>query len=355
MTKEQYLKLAQKIADGSASDEEIARYNASFEAFQQEATEPEADLDQLQAESFQRIQRELQPKVRPLWPRIAAAASILIACGVGGYFILHRPAGQAQQTAAIQIKPGSNGAILTLSNGHKIVLDQTKPGSIAQGIQKTGDSVLTYQDGQEVAYNTLETPRGKQYQIILPDGSKVWLNAASSLKYPTAFNGPDRTVELTGEAYFAVVHNSQQPFKVKTASQTIEDIGTEFNVNSYADEAESKTTLVEGAISVNGKTMRPGQQAITQNNSLAIKDVDTEEATAWKHGNFQFEHTDVQTAMRQLARWYDVQIKYEGNFEQVHYTGNVPRRSDISDVLKALKETGGTHFKIEGKTITVTP
>jgi len=312
-----------------------------------------------------------QAKVRHLWPRIAAAASIILALSVGGYFILHKSKtpNYAANNVKQDIKPGTNGAILTLANGQKVILEQAKAGKIISqngaDLRKAGDSLLVYQPGtaaenNAASYNTLETPKGKQYSVVLPDGSKVWLNAASSLKYPTAFTGNERKVELTGEAYFEVVHNNKQPFRVVTANQTIEDIGTYFNINAYQDEPVIKTTLLEGSIKIseNGRSaiLKPGEQAQIMVNSSKINinlNADAEEAIAWKNGRTQFNNADIKSIMRMLSRWYNIDVVYQGNINESGFGGSVSRSKNISEVLKVLELTGELHFKIEGRKVTV--
>jgi ferric-dicitrate binding protein FerR (iron transport regulator) len=364
MDKQAFDELAAKIADGTASQSEKELYNAWFNTFSDE-TEWYADelgpLDERKARLFENIQTEIGRKQpRPLWQRIAAAASIVIGLSVGGYFYLHQ-APQQQTSNAIaknDIPPGHNQATLTLANGQKIIITKGLSGQLAiqnnTTINATANNIIYIaknQTGDQVSYNTLATERGEQspYPLVLADGTKVWLNAESSITFPTAFNGKERIVKLTGEAYFEVRHNDQQPFKVQTVNQTIEDIGTSFNVNAYANESVSRTTLLEGAVRVNGVLLKPGQQS----DGKQIEAVDTDEAVAWKNGNFQFDNADIKTVMRQLVRWYDVAIDYQGNLANIHYTGTVPRRSNISAVLQMLKETGGTDYKIEGKTVTI--
>jgi hypothetical protein len=264
------------------------------------------------------------------------------------------------------LAPGGNKAILTLANGAKINVGAIQNGALTaqpgtQIIKQNGQlayEVSANSNSTKISYNTLTTPKGGQYHLILADGTNVWLNAASSLKYPTAFTGSERVVELTGEAYFEVVHNSKQPFKVKTANQTIQDIGTQFNVNAYDDEEASATTLVEGSVKIydakRAMLIKPGQQYLLKSNSIAeVKsDVDIDEIVAWKNGMFQFDNADIKTIMRQISRWYNVDIEYQGQIPSSTYHGRISRNSNASAILKIL-QLSGINFTIEGRKIIV--
>jgi len=311
---------------------------------------------------------------RPLtkrWQAYAAAVIILMALGItlSKYHVR-----QEQQVLAHQqqkdLLPGSNKAILTLADGSKIALDDAKRGKIASQknviINKNAKGELIYENAKNeapvetVAMNTLTTPRGGQYEVVLPDGTRVWLNAASSLKYPVAFVGNERRVELSGEAYFEVSKDAHKPFFVKTASQTIAVLGTHFNINSYADEAATKTTLLEGSVMVTGNNnqlmvkLKPGQQSVNTINNIEVKaDADVDEAVAWKNGKFLFRDTDLHTIMRQLSRWYDVDVEYQGNVVQKHYRGRISRNVPVSEIFQILK-TSGINFTINGRKIIVT-
>ncbi|WP_439697431.1 FecR family protein [Mucilaginibacter sp. AW1-7] len=350
--------LLDKYRAGTASEEEIALLESWYLHFTEQ--EPEVLTEEERLHTFNEVWANLQVKpVRRLWPRIAAAASILLMLSAGGYFLLHKKL-QPQQVAQVKndLKPGMNGAILTLANGQKVVLEKTKTGAIATGVQKTNDSLLTYNSTDAIGYNTLETPKGRQYAVVLPDGSKVWLNAASSLKYPTKFT-TERLVELTGEAYFEVVHNSKMPFKVRTNNQITEDIGTAFNINSYGDEPNITTTLVEGAITVNKKLLKPGQAAImAKNGTIRIEKSDVEKSLAWKNGLFNFENMPLPEAMRQLSRWYDVEVEYPDGEPKTVFHGEMHRNVNASQVLDVLKFFK-VNFEIEqgtnGKKIIVKP
>lgn len=316
-------------------------------------------------------------KVIKLWPKVAAVASILLIISVGLLFYTKNKIVHQQQVAKVVHKPeevivpGSNKAFITLADGSKISLTDASSGRIAKenGVQitKTADGKLIYtllemdHPARELAYNTITTPRGGQYQIVLPDGTHVWLNAATSLKYPTSFIGKERKVELNGEAYFEVAPNKAMPFKVLNRNQEVEVLGTHFNVNSYADETETKTTLLEGRIRVfqnNTKLIRvliPGQQSVIQGNtSVIVQDGDLEETMAWKNEKFVFNDQSLAVIMRQISRWYDVDVEYSGS-KTVNkaFGGTISRFKSIDQVLEILELTGSVHFKVDGRRVIV--
>lgn len=307
------------------------------------------------------------------------AASILLVLSAGLFFYTKRvPAGPAFTKAPVQkkemITPGGNKAILTLSDGSTIILDHAKNGLLAKqagvSIQKTSDGKLLYtfaknvdsSDGGSAAsviYNKIETPVGGKYQINLPDGSTVWLNASSSLRFPALFAGKTREVELTGEAYFDVAKNKSKPFKVRSNDQIVEVLGTQFNINSYSDEGMVKTTLIEGSVKVIYKDrvvlLGPGQQFQPSHSAAKIVEADTEEVVAWKNGYFLFKDEDIQSIMRKVSRWYDVDVSYSGDIPAVGFGGNISRSKNINEVLDALQLTNAVHFKIQGRRVTVMP
>jgi transmembrane sensor len=297
-----------------------------------------------------------------LWPRIAAAASILLFLSIGGYYIFHKqPAQQTVRLLKNDIAPGHYQATLTLSNGKKIILTKGLSGLLAQQghtqINISQNNIIydaKNQTGDQISYNTLSTARGEQspYPLVLADGTKVWLNAESSITFPTEFNGAVRIVKITGEAYFEAVHNDKQPFKVQTDKETIEDIGTHFDVNAYADETH-RTTLIEGAVKVNGTLIKPGEQAIIANNSITVKKVNTGQFIAWKNGDFDFENDQITTVMHQLSRWYDIDVNYQGPANTEGFHAQISRHQNISVILQALERTNGVHFKIEGRRVTI--
>jgi transmembrane sensor len=312
--------------------------------------------------------------------RYAAAASILLFLAAGAYFYFKKQPAQPvnivhQVVPQADLVPGSNKAILTLSNGKTISLTDAKNGLLVNegktAVQKTGNGQLAYdvaagnpdQTTTPIIYNIVSTPKGGQYQLTLPDGSKVWLNAASSLKFPTAFTANNRDVELSGEAYFEVEKNKAKPFHVISNSQTIEVLGTHFNVNTYTDEPAVKTTLIEGSVKVSGGNnivmLKPGQQSAVELNggATAIRvnsDVNTNEVVAWKNGMFEFNNANIETIMRQVSRWYNVDVVYEGKLPAYHFDGEVPRNVNAQQVLQVLKGSG-LNFTIDGRRIIVKP
>jgi len=363
--------------------EEIAKEDAT--GFQPEL---QAQANEVWQQIKQKINEEkgiVKPLVSPvnekrsvsLWVRIAAAACIILALGMSTYFIWNDKNQLTSTTSKPDLvsiekdtlAPAIDKAILTLSDGRTINLDNSQSGLLAtEGatkIHKASDGKVVYESTDitpttEITYNVLSTPRGGKYDLMLSDGTKVWLNAASSIRYPSVFSGSSREVEITGEAYFEVKHDDAKPFRVKAAGQLIEDIGTAFNVNAYDDEPELKTTLVEGIIKVTVKDkaaiLKPGQQAVTNlNQPLHIKsNVDVDEAMAWHKGLFHFQDADIQTMMRQLARWYDVDISYEGPVPQRRFSGKIYRNISalkVADILSYKQ----IHFRIEGKRIIVMP
>lgn len=313
------------------------------------------------------------------WYQIGVAASLLVILSIGLYFYSNRTFDDQKTIAKSEIiqqkviiQPGGDKAVLTLSDGSKIILEDAKKGLLANqagvSIQKTADGELLYSfaknmrripeaNPSEVIYNKIETPFGGKYQINLPDGSKVWLNSASSLRFPAFFSGNTREVELNGEAFFDVAKNPDMPFKVITKDQIVEVLGTQFNINSYADEESFKTTLIEGSVKVIYKDrvilLNPGQQFQPSLKSSKVIEADTEEVTAWKDGYFLFKDEDIQSIMRKISRWYNVDVSYSGEIPDVGFGGNISRSKGIDEVLNVLQLTDAVHFKVEGRRITV--
>jgi transmembrane sensor len=307
--------------------------------------------------------------------RWAAAAVIFLGLSVLLYTYLADENKQIQHTYASDVAPGGNKAILTLSDGQKISLNDMDNGDIAKqagiAVTKTADGQLIYEiksiEGADTDHslaemtNTISTPRGGQWQVRLPDGSIVWLNAASSLTYPLTFKvGKQRRVELIGEAYFEVAKDKGHPFVVHTAKQEVEVLGTHFNINSYLDEPVTKTTLLEGSIRVaakdshNAKILKPGEQSMVSANGINISEIDVEEAVAWKNGYFMFNNEKQESIMRKISRWYNVEVEYADPLaKEVMYYGSISRFEKVSQILRKFEQTGEVRFEIKGNKITV--
>jgi transmembrane sensor len=400
MTSEQLTILINKYLSDRATPEEEQELTAWYQAAnEQEVQWPvadEAEAAALKARLLSNLQAAIHPAANirsiPFYrqTRWQVAAVILILISAGAWLWFNRssntnPVISKTTPTPVQIIPGGDKAVLTLSNGRKIVLDSAGNTTLAQQgntkVIKLNNGQLAYNTtagnaGAAVLYNKISTPKGGQYEVILPDGSHVWLNAASSLRFPTAFISNERNVELTGEAYFEVAKDASKPFKVHfTASLdgqgkdgVVEVLGTHFNINAYNDEASIKTTLLEGSVRItpaqssslearSSKILTPGQQAQLSDNSLSIRvtsDIDTEEVIAWKNGKFQFNQADIKTVMRQIARWYDVEVVYEGPLSKEKFEGEIPRNSSLTDVFRIL-ELSAVHFKTEGRKVIVMP
>lgn len=304
------------------------------------------------------------------WRKYAAAIIVLLALSIAYLFVRPIKSASSQQNlSVIQDIPAPTGskAVLTLSNGSKIILDSMHQSSLG----KQGNAIITKQsDGEiiyakvanennlDVTYNTLSTGKGGQTEVLLADGSKVWLNAASSIKYPTSFNGNERRVEIEGEAYFEISHNKRMPFIVQIPGTAIKVLGTHFNVMAYEDEATSRTTLLEGSVKITKADevvyLKPGQQGqVHEGERIELfKDVDTSEVMAWKNGEFQFNIESLESVMKQLERWYDIDVFYEGEKPAIRLSGSISRHVNLSNVLKLL-ELNGVHFRLEGRKITI--
>ncbi len=306
-----------------------------------------------------------------------AAAVVLLFISYGAYLWLkplktNATAETEEITAPLlqDIPPGGNRATLQLANGTVITLDSIANGALATqgGIQvlKQQDGVIAYEPqadspAQDVLMNTITTPRGGQYQLTLTDGSKVWLNAASSLRFPAAFTGNQREVALTGEGYFEVAKNAAKPFKVILGNgTTVEVLGTHFNIMSYEEEDMNRTTLLEGSVKLTNSSaamlLKPGQQAVIDHSGKMklLNDVDTEEAIAWKDGFFKYNSVDLQTFLRQAARWYDIDVEYRGKIPAYSFSGKIPLTVNFSKWLRVL-ELSEVHYTLEGRTIIIKP
>lgn len=370
LDKTELLELASRISDGAASDEEIRRYNVIYHHFQQStATSMEKEEANLLGEQMiETINGRLFPSKRVnlrLWITRIAASLVLIGSVTAGFYFLS--GSLKTHDEQIVVVPGGNKAILTLANGKKIILDKAhgvlhKEAHIA--VANASNGMISYErlnsilNGTELEYNTIETPRGGTYRINLSDGTKVWLNSASKLRYPVVYPKGERVVELEGEAYFEVEKDRSQPFKVKSKGQVVEVLGTHFNVNGYNDEPFIKTTLLEGSIMIstakNKMILKPMQESINRNGELSGQQAaDADQAIAWKNGYFQFDDENLESVMRQISRWYDIEVVFVGKPSIQKFNGVISRSKSIKMTLEIMQATGNVSFKIEGRKLIV--
>lgn len=378
MNQQEADQLIAKYLDDTATPEERALVeNWYFFESDKRKLSDDDKFDHLAAELWagtrQRAGLQTQAKVRSIWPRIAVAASIVFILSVGLFVLLkHKGSGlpgdsDSNRIAAIPERLPT----LILTDGKEIILHKAKNEQLIS--QNSGlvtrliDGVLSYQQGGEnqadnnkIGYNSLLVPSGAHYQVVvLPDGTKVWINAASSLRYPTAFTGGERKVELKGEAYFEVAHNATKPFRVASNNQTVEVLGTHFNISAYDDDPAVKTTLLEGRVKVTGtanqavRFLLPGQQAVLGKNAFTVSKVETTEAVAWKNDQFEFQDDNIQHIMRVIARWYDIRVTFDGPIPEDKFGGTINRNAGVAESLSILELTGKVHFHIEGRQIIV--
>lgn len=367
--------LLKKYEEGHCTPEEEALIESWYnERARKNSMNPiQEDLSDVKELIWNGIQQDIMPPKRNsrAFIRYVTAAAIFIIAGTATYFYVDQTkiSVQNQTNLVTDIAPGGNKAYLLLSDGKRISLTGAENGTLAVHsgvtVTKTADGQLVYtisggNEQDDGTYNSIETPNGGHYQVRLPDGTIVWLNAASVLKYPVSFaNNKERRVELQGEAYFEVAKDPKKPFLVSSKGQQVEVLGTHFNINSYANETAMKTTLLEGAVKISeGKQMKilkPGEQAIVANHNLRVKMANLEEVMAWKNGYFNFQDAELENVMRQISRWYDVEVEYQGIASSERFNGAISKFKNISQVLKMLASTGVVHFKVEGRRVIVTP
>lgn len=382
MTKKELFDIIDRVLEGKGTtreEEMLVNFLGSFQQDELTWNEPEwgskkdfeagmaGRIKQAVAQQQQEVSVPKMPGrvrkgyfVRRWW----AAASILFAVLVGAYWWTSyhsKPATPAVAGNSVAVVPGRNGAVLTLADGSEVSLDSIQQAVVALQGGATASVVngeLVYEGtGGEIVYNTMTTPKGRQFNMTLADGTRVWLNAASSIRYPTVFSGKERKVEVSGEAYFEVAKNAAMPFKVvANDAAEIEVLGTHFNLNAYENEASINTTLLEGSVKVNGTTIRPGQQAqvvaTNPQQTKVVQRADMEQVMAWKNGIFRFQDADLQQVMKQLERWYDIQVKYEGAIPDIHLQGRMDRGVALADVMRFLADYNiGT--RLENRTLII--
>ena len=390
MDKDALESLLDKYQRGECSPEEVQMVESWYASYDSRETQSLSKARQMemyhsltqkiQEETEQAGSRQLARRKKIMLRVVGIAASLLLVISTLYVFNAQHTKGNAP-VSAIKIVPqhdllpGSEKATLTLGDGTVVNLEEVKPGLVAsQGnakLIKLSNGRLTYKIDKitsgYIPVNEIRTPRGGAYQVVLPDGSHVWLNSTSSIRFPAEFSATERKIELTGEAYFEITHDAKRPFRVGLQSEaangstcSIEVLGTHFNVMAYADEQSVKTTLLEGSVRVSGehinKILKPGQQAELKPDfsSAVVSSADIEEAIAWKNNLFWFNNADIHSVMRQVARWYNVDISYEGNVSKI-FKGSVPRDLTAAKLFDILERTGGVHFKITDKKVIVTP
>lgn len=378
--------LARKWQEGTITEEEKVMFNKWYHSFDDTLLEetsfesPEELRERLYRTVYEKEGIGKRRQIRFLRRVSAVAASVLLIVSFSFYlYFSHSQTehGSLKESAhSANILPGGNRAVLTLADGSSIILDSAKNGVLVnQGnisIRKSKEGQLIYQVssrvkkavGESLLFNTITTPRGGQYQVDLPDGTRVWLNAASMLKFPAVFSSKERRVELQGEAYFEVASaagkGKRLPFIVVSGQQQVSVLGTHFNINAYDDEEVMKTTLLEGAVRVSqtgikkSEILRPGEQARV-GKDIKVAPVDTEQEMAWKRGYFIFDNESVQSIMRKISRWYDVDVEYKGNIQHRKYAGTIQRSENISEVLRIMELTKSIHFRIEERRVIVMP
>lgn len=384
--------LIQKYINGTCTEEEREILLKWYRSPQNETVEwpatPEMEETAVYQRIFSKVEAEINlqsPAIHQLhpdpnslepkkslfnWQKIAVAAALILTSSIAIYFYQQHAntAPTEQLTFKNEVKPGGDKAILKLADGTEVELDGAKNDLLAQrkdiNFNNTKDGQLAYnkqnssdiQQTEALKYNTVSTPRGGQYRIILPDGTKVWLNAASSIRFPTNFLPGERKVSISGEVYFEVAKNKHQPFRVISDTQILEVLGTKFNISAYPDQPQINTTLAEGSVKLGRiqthtyQLLKPGEQAQmkTKDQSPAkISSADLEEVLAWKNDAFVFNNTPTDEVMKQMQRWYNVELEYKGPVPNLSFTGVIPRDSNLSTFLKVLEGTGGVKFGIE--------
>lgn len=378
--------ILERIQRGTASGKELLLFDQWYFQYHHQHIQEysEAELQTVQEEMRAKLpvrqsnseKRSMERSLLHKWSLIAVAASVLLLSGIAWY-LFNSKSEEINKPSSIKysndISPGGDKAYLTLANGKRISLSDAKNGELAEesGIKiiKLANGEISYQvtdkEGsslnKNIIYNLIETPRGGQYQISLPDGTKVWLNAASTIKFPSSFARlVNRRVELlSGEAYFEVAKDSKHPFIVMTEQQELRVLGTHFNIEAYPDESAVKTTLIEGKVqltSTHSSTkfiLEPGQQAALTNNSFTVKQGKIEEAMAWRNNKFVFDNENIEGVMKKIERWYNVTVTFQGEKPDDKFTGSVSRFDQLSTVLDVLELTGNVHFQIEGRRVLV--
>jgi len=362
MQKEGLRELLKNITEGKASDQEIRLFNRYYRAYQDEDSEWDSVEMGAQHEVHDELKRSILQRIKPVKVVPFWRKPLPVAAAVAAVLLISSALFFTRGDDRDQILAGKNTAILTLSNGKTIPLSETKNGLVIDASKisyNDGTSVAAYvgSDSMSTAGLKISTPRGGTYEVILADGTHVWLNAASKLEFPAQFSGKQRLVSLTGEGYFEVASNKQKPFKVLSGGQAVEVLGTHFNINAYEDERAIKTTLLEGSVVVSSDSgyelLKPGEQAVNANKHISVSKVNVSIPVAWKNKQFLFERESIQSIMRMVERWYDVEVSYSAEIPEETFSGGVSRFDKLSEVLKSLESTGKVKFEVKGRTVHV--
>lgn len=369
MTEQEIVKLLERYTTGNCTPEETILVESLYQMLEEISPAPShKNIEKAYVHVKKNLPAATKRSIPQQW---VVAASLLLIISIGISLYLYFPKDKSDErvyaAAKANFAPGKSQAFLTLANGKKIPLKDVSNGKIAT----EGNITITKTDKGHIVYNasegkntvpvinTVSTPRGGEYVLTLSDGTKVWLNAASSIVYPASFTGKTRDVKVDGEVYFEVAHDPEHPFRVNANDQTVEVLGTHFNINSYTDEPSLKTTLFEGQVKIikSNQTviLKPGEQVINDRNSVSLmlkKEADLQQVLAWKNGRFFFNYTDAGSVLRQIARWYDIEIKFKGKIPHQRLSGSFSKYTNASNALEIL-EYAGVNLKVEGRTIIV--
>ncbi|WP_407427866.1 FecR domain-containing protein, partial [Arcticibacter sp.] len=369
MKKERLLYLLDRFKANECTDQEAQELNEWYTELKVDAGEEQPPVDELFTRFQQRVQK--RGKRKPFYWKAAAAVAVLTC----GFLFFNKKPGEKVMTPTMlsaKILPGKSSAVMTLSDGTTVNLDDKQMSNIAtqagilissaeKGQVRYNGVQRSVADGSQMAYNSIRIPKGGQFKVVLPDGTKVWINSESELRFPVTANGKNRSVWLKGEAYFEVAHNKNLPFLVHTADQQVQVLGTHFNIKAYADDASVTTTLLEGSVNIrklsSGQSVRlaPGQQSVTNSSQkgIAVSAIEVDQAIAWKNGYFLFDNQDIKGVMKAISRWYDVEVIYKDVTDAERFGGTFSRNADLLEILNNLQELSNLHFQVKERKIIV--
>ena len=369
MTEDEYILLYEKCFSGTCTQEEqllLQEYKDYF-SLNTEWDNQIGDQEDIMERMYFQLKKSILKENNTKWRKLFLAAACLLIISVGCiFYVQNLNQFVLEDVTVTKIVPGSKKATLLLSDGSQIILDEYEDGAVVMQddfiVGKKEKGGLVYNDldqfkNEILQYNTIVVPRGGEYRLILADGSKVWLNSGSSLKYPVNFKTADRIVELTGEAYFEVAKNKGSSFIVRVKETEVEVLGTYFNVNSYNE--DEVITLIEGAVKlkngVESLLLKPGQSGVVKSGKIRAEDADIESVTSWKNGYFIFRDESLKSIMDKVSRWYDIDVEFRGGVENKEFYAKTARYTDFLEMLKNIELTGTVRFKIEGRRVIIMP